>query len=107
VDKLAKIGARTLRESIRRGQYNTLHYPPFLLVGLLRWRVVDNWALVAGIDSVADDMLDAVEYALPVLERQSRDRANLRRLYRALSDVREELKGEGRNPDLLLEFASL
>jgi hypothetical protein len=107
VDKLAKIGATTLRESIRGGQYNTLHYPPFLLVGLLRWRVVDNWALVAGIDSVADDMLDAVEYALPVLERQSRDRANLRRLYRALSDVREELKGEGRNPDLLLEFASL
>ena len=49
----------------------------------------------------------AVEYALPILERRSHDRANLRRLCRAVSDVREELKGEGLNPNLLLEFASL
>ena len=107
VNNLAKIGSRTLRESIRRGQYNTLHYPPFLLVGLLRWRLVDNWALVAGTDPAADTMLEAVEYALPSLERQLRNRPNMRRLFKALSDVKEELKGEGRNPDLLLELASL
>ncbi|WP_434056156.1 MAG: metallophosphoesterase [Roseibium sp.] len=82
-------------------------YPPFLLVGLLRWRVVDNWALVAGSDAAADMMLEAVNYALPRLKRQAESRPNLLRLYKALSDVREELKGAGRNPDLLLEFASL
>ena len=107
VDTLAKIGARTLKESIRRGQFNTLRYPPFLMVGLLRWRAVDNWALVAGIDPVADAMLEAVQYALPPLERWAREKPNLRRLYKALNDVRDELKGEGRNPDLLLELASL
>ena len=107
VERLACIGAEKLRESIRHHQYNTLHYPPFLLVGLLRWRLVDNWALVAGTDRIADIMLEAVEYALPSLERQTGIKANLRRLHRALSDVREELKGEGRNPDLLMELATL
>ena len=107
VDTLARIGVRILRESIRRDQYNTLHYPPFLLVGLLRWRLVDNWALVAGEDPVADTMLKAVEYALPSLDRQSETRANLRKLHNALSDVREELMGEGRNPNLLMDLATI
>jgi hypothetical protein len=107
VDKLARIAARTLKESLRKAQYNTLHYPPFLLVGLLRWRVVDNWALVAGTDPIADLMLEAVDDALPELQRQLKSRPNLHRLSRALEDVREELKGEGRNPNLLLEFASI
>ncbi|MCY4259118.1 MAG: hypothetical protein OXC91_02485, partial [Rhodobacteraceae bacterium] len=107
VGRLACIGAEKLRESIRSGEHNTLHYPPFLLVGLLRWRLVDNWALVAGTDPIADIMLEAVEYALPSLERQAGIKANLRRLHGALSDVREELKGEGRNPDLLMELATL
>ena len=77
------------------------------MVGLLRWRTVDNWALVAGSDPTADLMLEAVEYALPRLKRQSQLRLNLQRLYRALEDVAEELRGEGRNPDLLLDFASI
>ena len=107
VDQLARIGIRLLDESLQNQTTNTLHYPPFLLLGLLRWRAIDNWALVAGTDPVAGEMLEAVERALPQLENMARVQRNLRRLYRALSGVRDELKGEGRNPDLLLEFAAL
>lgn len=107
VDALAGIGDRTLRRGLQLRQYNTLHYPPFLFVGLLRWRLVDNWALVAGTDPAADRMLKSVDYALPLLEKQLQEKPNLRRLYKALKDVRDELRGECRNPDILMDFASL
>ncbi len=108
VERLALIGAEKLCHSIREGKYSaTLHYPPFLFVGLLRWRLVNNSALVAGIDKTADIMLKAVDYALPRLEREAIKKENLRRFHKVLSDVRKELKGEGSNPDILRDLVTL
>ncbi len=107
VEKLSEIAIRTLNEGINEKTLNTLHYPPFLLVGLLRWRIKDRRALVAGTDPVADRMLETVNAALPPLKRIALRRPTMQRLYQALEDVREELKGEGRNPNLLLELATM
>ena len=72
-------------------------YLPFLFVGLLRYRLKDPWALVAGQDAVADQLLAAAEMACAAMIRRPGMSVRLA----LLRDACEELRGEGRNPDLL------
>jgi hypothetical protein len=102
VDRVAKRVVREFEDSLGTA-YTKFQYAPLLLVGLLRWRVVDPYALVVGHDVVADKLAKTVERTLadlqrPVLARQSN------KFSRILEQTLDELRGEGTNPDLLLDI---
>lgn len=82
-------------------------YPPFLLAGLLRWRIVDAWAFIPDCDPTGAMMLNEIEKILPAFEMRALTETNLERLVCVLREVQEELKGTGTNPDLLLDIAAL
>ena len=89
-------------------EYTKFNYAPFLLVGLLRFRLVEPGALVIGSEPLADKFEVLINEALPDLERQKRrDPFNVGRYTKyseLLSDVLDELAGEGGNPNLLLDI---
>jgi hypothetical protein len=87
--------------------YTNFHYAPFLLVGLLRWRLVDPWALVSGSDPLADRLASTVANSIGDLRTKVRHDPRLKRYIDILEQVQEELAGRGRNPDLLLDLATL
>lgn len=88
--------------------YTRFNYAPFLLGGLLRWRLRAPTALVAGQDSLADAMREAILKTLDDFKRRRKrserfERAVMR--YRPLLEqLLEELDGRGGNPDLLLDL---
>lgn len=102
---LARVAKRVLREfeDSLGSTYTKFQYAPMLLVGLLRWRVVEPFALVEGQDPIADKLARAVEKTLVDLRHKNRARA-LARYGRILEQVLEELRGEGSNPELLLDI---
>lgn len=59
----ACFGCRAARKS-ERSTYTKFHYAPLLLVGLLRWRLREPFALVAGQDPTADRLMKAVKATL-------------------------------------------
>lgn len=84
--------------------YTRFYYAPFLLVGLLRWRLVDRYALVAGRDPAADRLDEAIDATLPDLRRAAARKPALRKYLKILEDARDELRGEGSNPELLMDI---
>jgi hypothetical protein len=88
----------------RGTEYTTFFYAPFLLVGLLRWRLVDRHALVAGRDPAADRLDDAINATLPDLRRVAARRPVLSKYLKILEDAQDELRGEGTNPELLMDI---
>ena len=88
--------------------YTKFYYAPFLLAGLLRFRLKEPRALVVGAEPVADRLAAAVDATLQDFDRK-RPRSerfdNAAQKYRPiLSDLRDELLGSGQNPDLLLDI---
>ncbi len=102
VDRVAKRVLREFKENLGT-TYTKFHYAPLLLVGLLRWRLREPFALVAGQDLVADKLIKAVEATLADLAHPSRARA-FAKFGRILEQTLEELRGEGSNPELLLDI---
>jgi hypothetical protein len=102
VELLAKRVILEFRESLGT-TYSKFHYAPFLLVGLIRWRMVDRNALVIGTDPVADALAKATKRTLVDLDHRSRTSAQAK--YGViLEQILEELQGQGSNPDLLLDI---
>lgn len=60
VELLAKRVLLEFRENLGT-PYTKFHYAPFLLVGLIRWRMVDRHALVVDTDPVADALAKAAK----------------------------------------------
>ncbi|MBY5471513.1 hypothetical protein HFO86_15035 [Rhizobium leguminosarum] len=102
VDRIARRVLREFEENLGSA-YTRFQYAPMLLVGLLRWRVVEPFALVEGQDPVADRLGKAVEKTIADLQHRDRARA-LAKYGRILEQVLEELRGEGSNPELLLDI---
>ncbi|MBW6419366.1 hypothetical protein [Celeribacter sp. PS-C1] len=96
-----------LKEAIGSA-YTKFSYTPFLLVGLLRYRMKEPWALVLGRDQKAAVLAEDVKAVLKDLERRARRNEKIKRTYEKrasqLSQVLEELEGSGTNPDLLLDL---
>lgn len=90
--------------------YTKFNYAPFLLAGLLRWRLKEPMALVAGIDPLAADLLSIVEETEKDLKGRRHPEPALRKrrdkYLPILADLKAELIGEGANPDLLLDIYS-
>ena len=107
IDQLGEIVLRFNAEAVG-GQYRSpFIYAPFLMVGLLRFRLVDPWALVVQQDPLADRLLISTEKVIADMEKRfSRDQ-RIGRYRQVLEDACEWLKGEGRNPDILLDLAML
>jgi hypothetical protein len=103
VERLAKRVIIEFKEE-HGSDYTRFNYAPFLLVGLLRWRLLEPNALVAGEDAVADRLMAAVDWALPDIARASRRKRNLEKYLKILEDCRAELQGKGSNPNLLLDI---
>ena len=109
-DDVDRLASRTLADFRRNigEEYTMFNYAPFLLAGLLRWRLKDPTALVSGIDPLAEDFLAIIEEVEVDLIGRRRPSANLQRrrekILPILRDLRGELIGEGTNPDLLLDI---
>ncbi|PZM07965.1 hypothetical protein [Rhizobium tubonense] len=102
VERIAKRALFEFKDNLG-STYTRFQYAPMLLVGLLRWRVVEPFALVEGQDPVADVLVKSVEKT--ILDLRQRDRARpLAKYGRILEQVLEELRGEGSNPELLLDI---
>lgn len=90
--------------------YTKFMYAPFLLVGLLRWRLSEPRALVAGQDSIASNMMERVESAITDFEfrgdRSFRFNQSANKYLPILKDTKLELQGEGSNSELLLDIYS-
>lgn len=104
VELLARRVLLEFRENLGT-TYSKFHYAPFLLVGLIRWRMVDRHALVVGTDPVADALATATKRTLADLEHGSRFKAQAKYAI-ILNQILEELQGQGSNPDLLLDIYS-
>lgn len=90
------------------GEYTMFHYAPFLMAGLLRWRMKDATALVAGMDPLADTFLGVIDRASDEMENRRRKTSNFQRrsakFLPILRDLRSEVMGSGANPDLLIDI---
>ncbi|WP_146036542.1 hypothetical protein [Pseudotabrizicola formosa] len=92
-------------------KYTRFNYAPFLLAGLLRWRMKSPGALVIGRDQLADDLGEAIHRTLADFDKTpSRDlqkSAAVSRYRPILLQLLDELQGHGTNPDLLLDVFNL
>ena len=92
-------------------KYTKFMYAPFLLVGLLRWRLKEPHSLVAGQDLAASEMAESVKATIDDLEQRRHDSvviANVANKYLViLQDTLAELEGEGTNPDILVDIGLL
>lgn len=88
--------------------YTRFNYAPFLLGGLLRWRLKEPNALVEGLDPLADALSDAIKKTLADFDRRRKCTDTfLRAVARykpLLEQLLDELAGEGGNPDLLVDL---
>jgi hypothetical protein len=102
VERIAKRVLREFEENLGT-TYTKFQYAPMLLVGLLRWRMVEPFALIEGQDPIADRLVRAVQKTIADLRHKDRARP-LAKYGRILEQVLEELRGEGSNPELLLDI---
>jgi hypothetical protein len=107
VQFLAGIAVARMRKSLGTQYTSKFMYAPILLVGLLRWRLKESQAMVAGSDSVADEMLAVTEQVIQDLALRIGRQPKLKKYRNLLLDVIEELKGKGTNPNLLLDLEAL
>ena len=93
------------------GTYTTFNYAPFLLVGLLRWRIIEPNALVIGEDKIASNFGKCVENTIQDLTSRRHSNFKMEQAYKRyaniLEDILLELEGEGRNPDLLFDIYNM
>jgi hypothetical protein len=92
-------------------KYTKFNYAPFLMVGLLRWRLKEPRKLVSGQDSIATKMADCVESVICDLQERrhsSNQVAGVAKKYlKVLKATLEELEGKGTNPDILVDISLL
>ena len=110
IEHIAKRVILEFRQAVG-GPYTTFNYAPFLLVGLLRWRIVEPNALVVGEDKVATNFGKCVERTIQDLTSRRYTSFKMEQAYSRyvdiLEDILSELEGEGRNPDLLFDIYNM
>ena len=79
VEFLSRVVAARMQKSLGTNYTATFIYAPSLLVGLLRWRLREPQAMVAGTDSVADEMLIATENTIEDLSSRIAGQPRLRK----------------------------
>ncbi|TCP41363.1 hypothetical protein [Rhodovulum marinum] len=107
VDEIGQRAVIEFREELG-GHYTRFNYAPFLVGGLLRWRLKEPRALLTGNDTLADSLFEVIEAARQdLMSRRRVDEAFARRREKyvpILDDLLKYLRGEGGNPNLLLDL---
>ena len=89
-------------------EYTKFYYAPFLMAGLLRWRIKEPRGLLLGEDPLAAQLANALERTKADLEGRRRISPALERkrakYLPILEDLHAELAGDGSNPNLLLDI---
>lgn len=107
VDALGQIVIAKNAEAIGGGYNSDYFYAPYLMIGLLRHRLKEPWALVAGRDTLANDMLESTEHVVADIRHRFPANNRVVRYREVLEQCCDELKGEGQNPDILVDVARL
>ena len=107
VEYLAEIVRTGLERECGRHYTSTFIYLPILLVGLLRWRMVEPWALVAGRDPAADRMAEPLDAIIRDVTRRTGRDPRLVRYVELLKASREALSGRGGHSHLLADLFGL
>ena len=107
VEYLAEIVRAGLERECGRHYTSTFIYLPILLVGLLRWRMVEPWALVAGRDPAADRMAEPLDAIIRDVTRRTGRDPRLVRYVDLLKASREALSGRGGHSHLLADLFGL
>ncbi|RRH70145.1 hypothetical protein [Falsigemmobacter faecalis] len=98
-------------EAERGSDYTKFNYAPLLLAGLLRQRERDRSAFVLGRDPLAQVLDDLIDGTLSDFDsRRSSSPSRIRNIARyrpLLKALRDELRGEGTDPDILLHIHNL
>jgi len=90
------------------GAYNSdFFYAPFLMIGLLRRRLVEPWSLVAGRDPAADALLSAIEAVMADMGRRLAGRSHVDAQLGVLRECCEVLRGGGRPDGILVDLSRL
>ncbi len=109
-EDVEKIGQRAILEfkEARGSSYTKFNYAPFLIGGLMRWRLKEPMALLTARDSLADQLEKVIVDARnDLMSRRNADEAftNRREKYVPILDgLLGYLRGEGGNPNLLLDI---
>lgn len=89
-------------------EYTKFNYAPFLMAGLLRWRLKEPRGLLLGSDPLATDLARSIDKAERDFQRRRRTsiafQKKREKYLPILTDLRAELEGAGGNPDLLLNI---
>jgi hypothetical protein len=107
VEKLARRVIIDFRANLGQ-EYTKFYYAPFLLAGLLRWRLKEPRGILLGKDPIANSLAGVIkEVQQDLMNRQQLTTAFERRRDKylpILADLASELEGVGTNPDLLLNI---
>ncbi|MCW7543875.1 hypothetical protein N7I30_08680 [Aurantimonas litoralis] len=106
VERLAKRVRGEFRAEFGK-QYTRFNYAPLLLAGLLRWRLKEPYALIAGQDPVATKLKSSVDTAIDDISRRSEEIKSSKKILKLLRDIGDELEGTGTNPDLLADLFTI
>ena len=104
------IGHRVIHEMKNElgSEYNKFYYIRLLAGGLLRCRLTDRNALLAGRDPLGDGVCDVIDEVRRDLLNRRRPSAGLAkkrdRYVPKLAQIQDYLRGEGGNPNLLLDL---
>ena len=107
VDFLSNVVAQNLSQEAGGSYTSSFIYSPGLLVGLLRWRMVEPFALVLGEDPEASKLEKALDTVLADLSRKRTSNPKLEKHYAVLKQAREALKGTGTHTNLLTQIFGL
>lgn len=107
IKKLARIAEANTRDAIGNDFNSRYIYGPYLIVGLIRCRLNNPWALVVGKDPEAGRLFDATEALLSYLRPKSIGNRRIEQACTVLEQVCEELMGRGNNPDILVDLERL
>jgi hypothetical protein len=107
VEFIGDLVIKKLHDALGQNFTTRYSYGPYLLVGLLRWRLVDPRALVAGQDLLADRLLQSTQNLVADLATHLKDQPHLARYHAVLVQVCEEISGHGSNPDILIDLENL
>ncbi len=107
IKMLGEVVIHANRNAIGGNYQARFFYAPYILVGLLRRRQKDRFALVAGKDSLADRLLETTQEVIADMRRRFSHDNRVERYRKVLEDCCRELNGKGWNPDILVDLAGI
>ena len=107
IDTLGEVVIHANRRAIGGNYQSSFFYTPYVLVGLLRSRNRDPFALVVGTDFLADRLLKSTQAVIADMRRRFAGDDRVSRFRGVLKECCKGLRGQGLRPDILVEIDEL